>query len=168
MLYFSNSGSTQTLTIWPEVSASIALEPSGGLELKVVQDYDQSETIIPATLLNTPTKYNPRLVFSVLTANIPEYGGLYTVELKETIGRRTKWGETDVEWSAANWKWSDPAGRTFSNILDTDRGTVQGTDSSIITQYFVSSSENIYESGSLSTFKVYESPDENGTYTTYH
>ena len=96
MLYFSNSGSTQTLTVWPEVSASIALEPSGGLELKVVQDYDQSETIIPATLLNTPTKYNPRLVFSVLTANIPEYGGLYTVELKETIGRRTKWGETDV------------------------------------------------------------------------
>lgn len=168
MLYFSNSGSTQTLTVWPEVSASIALEPSGGLDLRVVQDYDQSETTIPATLLNTPTKYNPRLVFSILTANVPAYGGLYTVQVREFIQERPIWGQTNVKWANADWRWSDASAKLGIHVIDTDRGTVQGTDSSIINQYFVSSSENIYESGSLATFKVYESPDENGTYTTYH
>ena len=168
MLYFSNTGSTQTLTIWPEVSASIALEASGGLDLKLIQDYDRSETTIPVTLLNSPTKYSPRLVFSIATANVPAYGGLYTVELREFIPERPKWGTTNKLWSEANWKWSDTAAVLEYKVIDQDRGTVQGTDSSIITQYYVTSSENIYESGSLSIFTTYESPDELGTYTTYH
>jgi hypothetical protein len=168
MLYFSNTGSIQTLTIWPEVSASIALLPSGGLDLKLIQDYDRSETTIPVTLLNTPNEYNPRLVFSVPTADVPAYGGLYTVELREFIQERPKWGTTNRLWSEAHWRWSDTSVIFDLSIIDQDRGTVEGTDSSIITQYYVTSSENIYGSGSLSTFTVYESPDEFGTYTTYH
>jgi hypothetical protein len=167
MLYFSNSGSVQTLTIWPEVSASIALQPSGGLDLRVVQDYDQSETIIPATLQNTPTRYTPRLVFSILTANVPQYGGLYTVELREFIQERPKWGTTDVKWTDANWRWSDASAKYNISTIDTDRGTVEGLDTPQTIQYLISSSEYIYGSG-VGTVTEYIGPDETGVYTTYH
>lgn len=167
MLYFRNSGSIQSMTLWPEVSASLALEPSGGLELRIIQDYDQSETIIPATLVNTPTEYNPRLVFQINTADVPEYGGLYTVYLREFVGERPIWGTTNVKWTDAKWIWSQPSVVLEYRILDQDRGTVQGLDTEEITQYLISSSEYIYGQG-VETPTEYISPDETGTYTTYH
>lgn len=167
MLYFSNSGSTQTLTVWPETSASIALQPSGGLDLRIVQDYDQSETIIPATLLNTPNSYTPRLIFSISTANVPAYGGLYSVELREFIQERPKWGTTNTKWTDANWRWSDASAKVGIRVIDTDRGTVQGTDTPITTEYLISSSEYIYGSG-VETILEYTGTDETGAYTTYH
>jgi len=167
MLYFRNSGSVQSMTLWPEVSASLALSPSGGLDLRIVQDYDQSETIIPATLLNTPTEYNPRLVFQINTVDVPAYKGLYTVYLREFIGERPIWGTTHNKWTDANWKWSTPSVVLEYRILDQDRGTVQGLDTEEIIQYLVSSSEYIYGEG-VDTTKEYISPDQDGAYTTYH
>lgn len=167
MLYFRNSGSVQSMTIWPEVSASLALEPSGGLDLRLVQDYDLSETIVPATLLNTPNRNNPRLVFSVPVDSVPEYKGLYTVYLREFIPERPKWGTTNKLWSEANWKWSDTVVVFDYRVIDQDRGTVQGLDTEEIIQYLVSSSEYIYGEG-VDTTKEYISPDEDGAYTTYH
>tara|TARA_R110000868_G_scaffold4961_1_gene30846 strand:+ start:1878 stop:2330 length:453 start_codon:yes stop_codon:yes gene_type:complete len=149
MLYFSNTGTTQTLTIWPEVSASIALAPSGGLDLRLVQDYDQSETFVTATIVNVPTQYNPRIIFTVPTAQLPAYGGLYSVYVREYTSQRPTWGNANVLWTDANWRWSDAAGTKLGiTVIDTDRGEVQGTDSSTITQY--------------------QSPDETGIYITYH
>ena len=167
MLYFRNSGSLQSLTLWPEVSASLALETSGSIDLKVIQDYDQSETIIPATLLNTPTSANPRIVFQVQTADVPAYKGLYTVYLREFIPERPKWGTTNTLWADANWRWSDTEVVFEYRILDEDRGTVQGLDTEEITQYLISASEYIYGEG-VETATEYISPDETGVYTTYH
>jgi len=155
------------MTLWPEVSASLALSPSGGLDLRIVQDYDQSETIIPATLLNTPTEYNPRLVFQINTVDVPAYKGLYTVYLREFIGERPIWVTTHNKWTDANWKWSTPSVVLEYRILDQDRGTVQGLDTEEIIQYLVSSSEYIYGEG-VDTTKEYISPDQDGAYTTYH
>lgn len=167
MLYFRNSGSVQSMTIWPEVSASLALQPSGGLDLRLIQDYDQSETIVPVTLLNTPNRNNPRLVFSVPVDRVPEYKGLYTVYLREYITERPKWGTTNVKWTDADWKWSDSEVVFEYKVIDQDRGEVQGLDTQEILQYLVSSSEYIYGSG-VESISEYISPDETGAYTTYH
>lgn len=167
MLYFRNSGSVQSMTIWPEVSASLALEPSGGLDLRLIQDYDESETIVPITLLNTPTRNNPRLVFSVPISKVPAYKGLYTVYLREFIEERPVWGTTNKLWSEANWEWSDSSVAFEYKVIDQDRGTVEGLDTQEILQYLVSSSEYIYGSG-VESVKQYISPDETGAYTTYH
>lgn len=135
------------MTLWPEVPASLALEASGGLELRLVQDYDQSETTIPAVIINNPTTYSPRIVFQINTSDVPDYGGLYTVYLREYAGDRPKWGTTNIKWADAHWLWSSTAATTY-NELDQDRGTVQGVDTAATIEYL--------------------SSDELGTYTTYH
>jgi len=148
MLNFYNSGSIQTKTVWPEVSSSLALLPSGKIELLMIQDYDKSETIVPATLINVPTPAYPRIVFQVLTTDLPAYGGLYSVKIREylAIGIHT-WGNYNKTWAEADRIWSAKAKVDLTQI-DEDRATVQGLDTV--------------------TFIQYTGPDETGAYITYH
>jgi len=147
MLNFYNSGSIQTKTIWPEVSSSLALLPLGKIELLMIQDYDKSETIVPATLINVPTSVYPRIVFQVLTVDLPAYGGLYTVKIREYIEGSQEWGNYNTIWSDANGEWS-AVGKLDLTQIDEDRATVQGLD--------------------VVTFTQYIGPDDTGAYITYH
>jgi len=145
MLYLGNSGTT-TLTVWPEVSSSY-FPGSGSLRLKVTDDYSEEVTYIPATLLNVPTQFTPRLIFSVTSSDVPAEGGQYTAVLQEYLEQSPIWGETQLTFGEADFTWSD-TGISGIVTLDTDRAFVQGTDTPAQTQY--------------------TSPDETGRYSIYN
>ena len=166
-LEYSSSGVT-TQAIWPEVSSSYANNPSGSFVLTLSQEYDRSETELTGTLLNNPTPITPRLILQFNRSQLPEYSGQYTAELKEGLVRRYKWGTTNVKWSEANWIWNTATQLTEARVLDIDRAWVSGSDFATFDVYTSSSTETIYDSGSAYPATEYVSPDENGTYTTYH
>ena len=169
MLNFEYSGSgVTTKAIWPEVTSSYANNPSASYVLTLSQEYDRSETQLTGTLLNTPTSLTPRLILQFNRADIPQYTGQYNAELVEGIAVRYKWGTTNIKWSDADWIWSSQLQLSGSILLDTDRAWVSGSDIDPITQYYLSSSEAIYDSGSSYPAVEYVSADEDGTYNTYH
>lgn len=146
MLYLNNSGTT-TLTVWPEVSSSY-LPGSGSLRLKITDDLSQDISYVPAELLNTPTAFNPRLVFSVTASNLPAAFGQYTVEVEEFIETPLTFGAADMTWSDADFTWVYGTGITGVLVIDNDRAILQGTDNP--------------------TSIDYTSPDEIGAYTVYN
>lgn len=149
MINFHKAGTSQTIAIWPEVSSSYAASPSGSFYLELTQDYDQSTTEVAVDVLNTPTSFQPRLIISVPTDQIPAYSGYYDVKLYEfIIVDALIWSTTNITWSDAAIKWSAPSGKSEVRLLDEDRGHVSGSDYPTTNQYL--------------------SPNETGSYTTYH
>lgn len=146
MLYLNNTGTT-TLTVWPEVSSSY-LPGSGSLRLKLTDDLSEEVTYVPATLLNTPTAFTPRLVFSVTASNLPAVSGQYTVEIQEYIPVVFTWGNANVKWGEADFTWGTGAGISGLLVIDNDRAYNKGTD--------------------VPTATLYTSPDEIGRYTVYN
>jgi hypothetical protein len=146
MLYLNNTGTT-TLTVWPEVSSSY-LPGSGSLRLKLTDDLSEEFTYVPATLLNTPTAFTPRLIFSVTASDLPTVSGQYTVEIQEYIPVVFTWGNANVKWGEANFTWGTGAGFSGLLVLDNDRAYNEGTD--------------------VPTATLYTSPDEIGRYTVYN
>ena len=170
MLNFEYSGSgVTTKAIWPEVTSSYATDPSASFVLTLAQELDRSETELIGTLINNPTSLTPRLILTFNRADIPEYTGQYDATLNEGYLQRSTWGTEHTLWSDANWKWS-AVRQTLSGsiLLDTDRAWVSGSDIENIIQYYLSSSEAIYDSGSSYPAVEYISADEDGTYNTYH
>jgi len=169
MLVYYSTGSVQTRTVWPEIPATIALEVSGGLDVVLTQDYDESQTIVPATIINSPTSVNPRIIFQVDLTDLPTYSGLYTAKIREFKQERPKWGTTNIKWTDADWRWSDVLAKTLIRTIDNDRAWISGSDIPIFTSYVTSSTETIYQSGSVIPSPTqYISSNETGAYTTYH
>lgn len=147
-LYYQ-TGSTQSIAIWPESSSIYFNNASGSFSLSYVQDLDRSSGSIDLTLLNTPTSITPRLVFRLNNNEVPQYGGFYTVTLKEELTEPVrKWGTESDQWFAADYKWSSNIDVLVTRNLDVDRAWVSGSDTP--------------------EFTSYASADENGAYTTYH
>lgn len=139
---------TQYINIWPEATSSYFSNPSGSFKLNYTQDYDQSSGSVSLTLLNTPSRVDPRLEFSLDKSTLPTYTGNYTITITEGLVERKIWGSTSTQYSLASWKWSDTGPQTGINTLDTDRAWVSGSD--------------------VPSFKQYVSPDEIGAYSTYN
>ena len=169
MVNFFKNNLTNTISIYPESGSLYFDNPSGSFEIQLTQDYDQSVTTLTATLLNTPTQFSPRLTLQVTSNQIPDYTGLYSLELKEYLAQHLKWSEANTIWSQTHRKWSQRDAITGERILDTDRAFVSGSDVPTFIQYTTSSTEYIYESGSVvPAYTQYVSPDENGAYITYN
>lgn len=169
-LQYATTGS-QTIAIWPDTPASSSSSP---FRMILSSDYDRSSTTVDLTLQNIPTSITPRLVFSLNKAQLPQYTGNYTLTLEEggqIVTKNLIWGTTDVTWTAIQAKWSDPTysvGGAYSAI-EVDRAWISGSDVPSFLQYTTSSSDTIYESGSVVPSPTqYLSPDETGSYITYH
>ena len=148
MINLHKSGTTNTISIYPESGSIYYSSPSGSFSLELTQDYDQNVTEVSATLINTPTEFNPRLTLQISSSAIPSYSGLYTVKVNEYVALRPKWGNTHTKWFDAHWQWSQTQAVGNKRILDTDRAFVSGSDTPVFTQY--------------------ASPDETGAYITYN
>lgn len=168
-LYYSSSGQQHT-AIWPEVTASEypINTASASFVLEVTQEYDRSSGSIDLTLANTPNRYSPRMVFSLNRSDVPQFSGQYNTQLIQYTSARPVWGSTERKWSLANWQWSSTFAPVSQSIIDQDRAWVSGSDFATFDVYTSSSTETIYDSGSAYPATEYVSPDENGTYTTYH
>ena len=148
MINFYKSGTSQTIAIWPEVSSSYYASPSGSFYLELTQDYDQSKTEVPVEILNTPTSFQPRLIISVPSSEVPAYSGYYDVKLYEyIIVDALIWSTTSITWSDAEIKWNSPSGKSAERLLDEDRGHVSGSDYPETNQYV-----SAFETGSYITY----------------
>ena len=148
-LFYSSSG-TGTIAVYPDVTASSypINTDSSSFSLEVVQEYDRSSGSLDLTLINVPNKFSPRLVFNYSRNQVPQYSGQYTAYIKEGTSTRPVWGSTSTLWADADWKWGSTSVISNQSVIDTDRVWISGSDFTSPTQYV--------------------SPDENGTYTTYH
>ena len=136
------------ISVYPEVTSSLASNPSASFKLNYAQDYDQSSGSLDLPLINTPNRVNPRLTFRLTNETIPSASGFYTIEIEEGLVQRRTWSATDTKWSLANFEWSDTTPISGFTILDNDRAWISGSDNPAFTQY--------------------TSPQENGQYITYH
>jgi len=147
MINLRKSGTVNTISIYPEISSLYSNSPSGGYDLYVTQDYNDQETLLSASLINTPTEFDPRLVLQIQSQDVPSSSGLYKTQLQEFVLRSDTWGNTNTKWVDADNRWSDRAKFDRRNI-DVDRAYVSGSD--------------------IPVFTSYTSPDETGRYTTYN
>lgn len=141
---------TQTIAVWPEVTSSLAGQPTTTFSMTLSDDLGRQETDIILTLINTPTSILPRLVFQLQRSTLPQYTGNYTIQIFEAAATTAAiWGQINILWSAYDSKWSDRNIGTpgTGTLLDTDRAWLVGSDVPTNTQY--------------------TSPDETGAYTIY-
>lgn len=169
MINFYKSGTTNTISVWPDNDATYIDQPNQVFEITLKQDYDQSTTVLEGVLINTPTAFNPRLVLQVSSSDVPPYTGLYSFQLTEALRGQTTWGEADFTWADAAFLWSNvPIDRNVI-LLDGDRAYVSGSDVPVFVSYTTSSTETIYQSGSIIPDPTqYITTNETGSYITYH
>lgn len=145
-LQYSISGS-QTIAVWPDVTASFAGNPSASYEMVATNDYGQQSTRVDLYIQNTPTRVVPRLVFSLNKAQLPSYTGNYTIQIKEGLGDALIWGQANATWGEIQAKWSATNYVGSLSTLDEDRAWISGSDVPSYTQY--------------------SSPNETGAYSIY-
>lgn len=146
-LQYATSG-TQTIAVWPDVTSSLAGNPSASFDMVLVNDYGQQLTTVDLTLQNIPTSVTPRLVFALNKAQLPPFTGNYTITVKETLSSSLIWGFTNITWGNIQAEYGDSNFGGNPIILDIDRAWVSGSDEP--------------------SFIQYTSPDETGAYSIYH
>ena len=121
-LQYASSG-TSTIAVWPEVTSSLASNPSASFDMVMSDDYSKAETTVSLTLLNTPTSVTPRLVFSLNRSELPSYSGNYTITIREQLDVPAIWGQISVKWQDYDNLWSSPLapGQAGATTLDTAR-----------------------------------------------
>ena len=112
------------------------------------QSYDNSNGIIPATLVSAPTQYNQWLMFTTSGSLAPDYTGQYDVGVWTSTFVDAIWNQVAVAWDSFNEIWDEAGEDTPQVLLYSDRAWISGSNESNITQYV--------------------SPNENGTYITYN
>ena len=146
-LQYASSG-TQTIAVWPDVTSSLAGNPSASFDMVLVNDFGQQSTTVDLTLQNTPTSVTPRLVFSLNKAQLPPYTGNYTIKIREGLGSALIWGQANITWGNIQAQWNDSSFVSTPVELDIDRAWISGSD--------------------VPSFIQYTSPDETGAYSIYH
>ena len=143
-----NSTGTQTIAVWPDVTSSLASNPSASFDMVLSNDYSKAQTTVELDLLNTPTSVLPRLVFSLNRSQLLSYTGNYTITIREREGIPAIWGQINAAWTDYDALWSSPTLAGAATELDIDRAWVSGSD--------------------VPTFTQYSSPDETGAYYIYN
>jgi len=144
MLQLSKNKANNTIAIYPEVA------PTGsalGIRLSGSQDYDRNPSVIGGSLI-TGSESSPWVIAALTSSMIPDASGLYTYEVYDlySLGNALIWDQTTTEWQLETALWNQ-GGLIPNQLLTTVRAYVSGADVPVFTQY--------------------ESPDENGAYTTY-
>lgn len=145
MVNFYNYVPVGSHTVYPDTDPIYLTNPSGSLKIELVQDLDNSTKVIFPTLTNTPTIFNPRIIFSVPSGSLPLNKGQYTMYTYEGIDG--VWNQIAQEWQNISNEWD----QTFlfnERLISTDRAWVEGVNGVTITQY--------------------TGTNQTGTYTTYN
>lgn len=144
MINFNVNQETNTFTVYPETAS---LSPSASYSVTLTDDLDLSSGSFDVALINTPTNFNPRLVFQVSGSSIqPTNGGQYTFQLLESLIQRLIWGQTHLKFGEAHAQWGAGAAGT-GTVIDTDRVWLEGDNTPAITTYTTNN-----ELGSFTTY----------------
>jgi len=145
-LVYQTSGS-QTIAVWPETTASFVSNPDVQYQMILSSDYGLQEQIVDLTLTDTPTPVNPRLIFTLESADLPNYTGNYTFTIRESIPSDQTWATISETWLSYDVKWNQEPDQVLFT-LETNRAWIQGSDEP--------------------TFVQYDNPSTPGQYSIYH
>lgn len=168
MISLYKSNPVNTISVYPEIEATLFLNPLVRYSLYLSQDYDKSETYVDLNLLNIPTSYNPRLTFQLDTSNLPNPSGLYTFRILEWLMGNIPliWGTTTSTWSSTTEIWHPNDSPENGRLLDSSRAKLEGNDVITFNQYSNTQTTSSY-SPITPELTQYLSPDEDNSYETY-
>ena len=169
MINFYRNNPINTFAVYPDYTASYSDRSNATYTFTLDKDYDRSVTTFTGSLINQPSRVNPRLVFQITGSVVPEWSGLYTLTLQEALAISYKWGQAHTLWTDSHWTWGSKNLLVSQSLIDGDRAKVSGSDQIIFEQYTTSSQEYIYGSGSVLPDNIqYTGSVQTGAYTTYH
>jgi hypothetical protein len=144
MIQLNQSEATNIVALYPDSTYNPANPTLLAVRFSGSQDYDRSGSEFLANV-TSDSNVTPWVIAEFNGALLPDATGLYTYEIYEIApGSSLIWNTTNTQWQLTNVLWN--AGTAASKLVTT-RAWVSGSDVPVFTQY--------------------ESPDENGTYTTY-
>lgn len=142
MLKFTTTQPTGSFGVYPDSASIYAKNDKVQYELELIQDMDGSSLGRKVVYrINTPTDYDPRLVFQAYSGSIPANTGQYTSYVYEREVSGT-WSEVSNTWMAEIRTFSEIGGTAAPRLIDTDRAYVQGTNDETITRYDQPASDN--------------------------
>jgi len=115
------------------------------LFLEYSQDYDLSSGSMFMDVDSTKGQYR---VGTIASSYVPDYSGLYTIDIFEATQDTYIWDEVAIQWDALAVDWMDAGSGKIGDSLRTIRGIVSGSNNPDSTTYL--------------------SPNELGKYTTYN
>ena len=144
MINFNVNQESNTFSVYPETAS---LDPSASYSVTLTDDLDLTSGSFDVALINTPTNFNPRLVFQVSGSSIqPTNTGQYTFELFESLIERLIWGTANLQFGSTHVQWGAGAAGIGTKI-DTDRVWLEGDNTPTTTTYTTNN-----ELGSFTTY----------------
>jgi hypothetical protein len=145
MLQLSKNQAVNTIAVYPNIPPSAS---ATDVRLDFNQDYDRSTFQVYGTIISDVNN-TPWVIANVSGSLFPVVvpSGLYTVRIFAGTFDLAIWDQTAEAWNAANTTWQNAGTLLSSSFVVESRAYVSGSDVPVFTQY--------------------ESPDEDGAYTTY-
>jgi hypothetical protein len=144
MLQLNKSLATNIVAFYPDTPISASTTQ---IRFSGSQDYDRSSSIFDATV-SSSVDVTPYVIAEFPGLLLPSASGFYSYDVFELVlGAPLIWNTTNIQWQLANTTWNATTGTVVGNKLVSLRAFNSGSDVPVFTQY--------------------QSPDENGTYTTY-
>ena len=148
MINIYPSSSTSTFVVWPDSGTEIVGTETGSYSLSTTHTYDLSQSTFPVSRSNTPNNLSEMLVFQYSSGSgAPDKSGQYTFDLNEGEKISYTWGDADVEFTNANFRYSESF-LSGSKVIDSGRLFIHGTNDP--------------------EFNNYITDNENGEYITYY
>ena len=144
MIQLDKSTETNSFAFYPDVEVSSSVS-----QLRVF--YDQDLGRATGSLVASITSKKNWVVGTIVSADLPNPSGQYTLTIQELTDATTlRWGITDLAWGAVDARWSDSVAGSSGQgqVLATERAYLEG--------------------GNGVSYTTYNSPNENGSYTTYN
>ena len=144
MLQLNKSLATNIVAFYPDTPISASTTQ---IRFSGSQDYNRSESIFDA-IVTSSVNETPYVIAEFSGSVLPSASGFYSYDVFELeLGGARIWNLTNLQWQLANVTWNDSGSLVTANKLVSLRAFNSGSDVPVFTQY--------------------QSPDENGTYTTY-
>jgi hypothetical protein len=145
MLQLSKNKAVNKVAVLPEAPVSAS---ATDVRLDLSQDYDRSSFQVYGTIISDVNNTSWLIIDasgSFFPVETPT--GLYTVNIFAGNFDFAVWEQTAERWDTINTTWQNAGTLLSSSFVVETRAFVSGSDVPVFTQY--------------------ESPDENGAYTTY-
>ena len=142
MIQLKKSTTLNSFAFYPDVTISGSIDY---IRAEYVQDLDKSSGSFDGSI----TSKKNWIVGQVSGSLLPPPSGQYTLTIKEFVpGQPLVWGTADVLWEAVDTPWSDASTEEVGQTLAVERAYIEG-DNGV-------------------PYTTYNSPNENGSYTTYN
>jgi hypothetical protein len=144
MLQLNKSLATNIVAFYPDTPISASTTQ---IRFSGSQDYDRSSSIFDATV-SSSVDVTPYVIAEFSGSLLPSASGFYSYDVFELVlGGAPIWNLTTTQWQLTTTTWNSSGSLVTSDKLVSLRAFNSGSDVPVFTQY--------------------QSPDENGTYTTY-